>query len=118
MLDNGDLISRSELIEALEGELAICGLSVRMRMHLAGIIDSMPSYERAGEETDDDDTKTTSWILTRQELPPEDQWVLVTEAGTDEVKLATWTPEDGWTTEHGQLIGIVAWMPLPEPWKG
>ena len=62
------------------------------------------------------------WISTSERLPENDNDVLVTD-GTD-CAVAYWRTDaqawddylHGWCDLYG--LEVVAWMPLPEPWKG
>ncbi len=67
------------------------------------------------------DALDPDWIPCRKELPPDDRTVLVTlRWGTDDYEITTgeyWhdSPSSpGWGTYEGHVI---AWMPLPEPYK-
>lgn len=55
------------------------------------------------------------WILCSERLPEEDRAYLVTNSqwGYPILEITYWVT-DGWQTK-GKPI---AWMPLPEPWKG
>jgi len=55
-----------------------------------------------------------NWISVNERLPKEVGWVLVTtEEG--KVELAHWFINEGW--KRGNDTEIIAWQPLPEPYK-
>lgn len=65
------------------------------------------------------------WIPVSEGLPENDDWVIVTIL--DEWGDTPWTYTDfGWYLEAAscwiidakQRTDVIAWMPLPEPWKG
>lgn len=72
------------------------------------------------------------WIPVTERLPEEDHWlggsgkqfsdeVLVSVANYDDEDIWTYISQtiDGeWTLELPSHCKIIAWMPLPEPWKG
>lgn len=65
------------------------------------------------------------WIPVSEKLPKNDDWVIVTIL--DEWGDTPWTYTDfGWYLEAAncwvidakQRTDVIAWMPLPKPWKG
>ncbi|AQR95536.1 DUF551 domain-containing protein [Clostridium saccharoperbutylacetonicum] len=54
-----------------------------------------------------------NWISINERLPKEVGWVLVTRED-GKVDLAHWF-EEGW--KRGHNANVVAWQPLPEPYK-
>lgn len=65
------------------------------------------------------------WIPVTEKLPKNDDWVIVTIL--DEWGDTPWTYTDfGWYLEAAncwiidaqQRTDVIAWMPLPKPWKG
>ena len=62
----------------------------------------------------------TEWIPCSERLPEENEVVLTQARFADDIKMAVsaridynyWT---GWGTRE---VNVVAWMPLPKPWKG
>ena len=76
--------------------------------------------------------KEQQWIPCSERLPDEDYWmvgigkqfsanVLVTVSNReDEEELVdtSYTVDGEWMLELPRYCKIVAWMPLPEPWKG
>lgn len=66
------------------------------------------------------------WILTGERLPEDDTFVLVQITGTADhekfnnaIQLGSYYPADGWLIDgHFDFEGeVVAWQPLPEPYK-
>ena len=60
------------------------------------------------------------WIPCSERLPEEHEVVLTQAQFKDDVKMAVSSRVDfnywtGWGTRD---INVIAWMPLPEPWKG
>ena len=60
------------------------------------------------------------WIPVSERLPEEHEVVLTQAQFKDDVKMAVSSRVDfnywtGWGTRD---INVVAWMPLPEPWRG
>ena len=65
------------------------------------------------------------WIPVTERLPKYDDWQLVTildESGDTPYRYSDfgWYLEAAkcWVVEAAQRTDIVAWMPLPKPWKG
>ena len=59
------------------------------------------------------------WIPVTERLPEDDSMVLVscrTKKGIDSVNRAYYS--DGYWHGSGSMSGVVAWMPLPEPYGG
>ncbi|WP_300383885.1 DUF551 domain-containing protein, partial [Clostridium sp.] len=59
--------------------------------------------------------KGMSWISVNERLPKEVGWVLVTRAD-GKVDLGHWFINEGWKEWHDSKV--IAWQPLPEPYKG
>ena len=55
------------------------------------------------------------WILANERVPEEKGWVLVTREDST-VNLGYWFLGEGWKEGHSSKI--IAWQPLPEPYKG
>lgn len=77
---------------------------------VADMVEEMPTIE---------ERKTGKWIPCSERLPDMHDEVLVTARG--EVSIA-WLYVDGkWRSNdmpQPMLRDIIAWMPLPEPWRG
>lgn len=80
------------------------------------------------------------WILTKDQMPPKGQWILVAKNNWQKPweieryigkrinqycgQKTNWEWEDyeydAWTSGHGDIgeDAPIAWMPLPEPFKG
>lgn len=65
------------------------------------------------------------WIPVNKELPKNDDWVIVTvldESGDTPFRYTDfgWYLDVAhrWIVEAGQRTDVIAWMPLPKPWKG
>lgn len=113
-----DLISRAALFNALA--------NVKTIEEAFAVIQGMPEAER--------------WIPCAERLPEEMQMVIVTIRGHDVIRCEDgetieeaidrvmqmlrvsvgFRDEDGWNGVDGypMMVQPVAWMPLPEPWKG
>jgi len=130
-----DLISRQAAIDALETigydfsdsglseiELEeICEAVGDVRQDMIDRIKQLPSAQ-----------PEQLWIPVTERLPEEDHWlggsgkqfsdeVLVSVANYDDEDIWTYISQtiDGeWTLELPIHCKIIAWMPLPEPWKG
>lgn len=123
-----DLISRQAVFDALEkekltpfvnkdGSIDPFGAGRQNQWYRDGIaIMNIPSTE-------------PHWIPVTESLPPKyiGEWLCCTDEG--EVMVLPYdTPGDGskecvfyrWddTGYYYQIFNVVAWMPLPEPWKG
>lgn len=67
--------------------------------------------------------KTGRWIPVSEGLPETGHMVLVTNKDYEveimkRIKGGWSVPEYGWFTDEEDPLGVRAWMPLPEPWKG
>ena len=109
-----DLIRRSDAIKAIiEYADTHTFNSYNKGMHKAvSIIEDIPSADRPKGE----------WIPCSERLPTwEHSYCLityVTDYSTD-VLIDCWDDEGkGWCDHQGCGGEVVAWMPLPEPWKG
>lgn len=60
-------------------------------------------------------TLLNQWIPCSQRMPTESELVLVYTPTTDDVVIAGYDHEDGWTTEERayRAIEVTHWMPLP-----
>lgn len=117
---NKDIIYRDEAIDAIhgywKGELSKmpttdseygevidgdCDTLLRHNKELSTRIEDIPSADRPQE-----------WIPCKERLPKEAEPILVTINGK------TYFAPFGINEESSKELGTVAWMPLPEPWKG
>lgn len=63
----------------------------------------------------------TNWIPVSERLPENDKTVLVTcktLKGILSVNRAYYSKEIGGWHGSGSMSGVIAWMPMPEPYKG
>ena len=67
---------------------------------------------RSGYEKGKADRPQGEWIPCKERLPKEAEPILVTINGK------TFFAPFGINEESSKELGVVAWMPLPEPWKG
>lgn len=113
-----DLIDRQVLREDIEKIYKYdCQTFV---VHYAQVIDDLPSTD-----------PERKWIPVTEALPEEDEEVLVTVHfdGTKDVKPSTYVEtasqisgswfsySDDWNASRNRYH-VIAWMPLPEPWRG
>lgn len=75
------------------------------------------------KDTDVPDRKVGKWIPVSEGLPEEGKQVLVCDDGGFIYTAESETRSDGelqWyeSAEYRPTDDVVAWMPLPEPWKG
>lgn len=112
-----DLIRREDVVKAMNEALAVGDIS---RTIANDILNNIPSADPEWK-----------WIPVTEALPEEDEEVLVTVRfdGTKDVKSSTyvetasqiggsWTSySDEWKVSRNRHH-IIAWMPLPEPWRG
>lgn len=110
-----ELISRDEVMRLAEsGRLLSGSFGERAK----DIIDSLPTIEER------------KWIAVSEQLPLDDSFVLVTRKGeggyspnTYYLDIARYYEESRKWTQDWESIGdaqskVIAWVPLPEPWKG
>lgn len=106
-----DLISRRAALSKFEPWLKVPGYSEGERNMLKAVLYELRFLPSAQQ-----------WISVTERLPENDNDVLVTD-GTD-CAVAYWRTDaqawddsmHGWCDLYG--LEVVAWMPLPEPWKG
>ena len=85
----------------------VCGTPVIRCEDLARIINDMPTIE------------PQKWVPVSERLPKQQQTVLIQDFG--EITIGYLNAENRWrdlTNLADYLKGVVAWMPLPEPYKG
>lgn len=104
------VISREAAIEALRRAEALT--KAFGYHHVIDTIRELPTFEQ-------------NWTPVSERLPKNDDWVIVTIL--DEWGDTPWTYADfGWYLEAAncwiidaqQRTDVIAWMPLPDPWKG
>ena len=96
-------VDKDELIKALEYD---------RKQYQQGYADAKAELER-------------KWIPVTETLPLNDIDVLVTvrdDSGDTpwEYTSVGWRTPDGryWVVDNNMCYGVIAWMPLPEPWRG
>ena len=100
-----DLVSRADAIDAINVSWGL--FDARKR------VEAIPSEDR-----------TTWWVPVIERLPEDEKIVLVTDdEGFVRMMSHEYIPDGGYwfTAEERIMVGeseIVAWMPLPEPYKG
>jgi hypothetical protein len=101
-----NLFNKKKLIEDIDS--CVAGLTNIQIMQIADIIETQP--------------KVGEWIPVSERLPKEDRMVLCTEKDTGILYLGFWLNiedvEVRWFDADGFSMDVVAWMPLPEPYKG
>ena len=82
------------------------------------IIDIINEQSDLSLETETSD----KWIPCSERLPEEGVTVLCTEKGTQKVYVGWYltikNQYHGWLDSDGFSMDVIAWMPLPEPYKG
>ena len=88
----------------------VCGTPVIRCEDLARIINEMPTIE------------PQKWIPVSEKFPEDEIDVLVcSDTGNVEIAKGHWDGEYTWvwpTLNRSRFGWAIAWMPLPEPWKG
>lgn len=130
-----DLISRQAAIDAVHKEFDDCIVWDESGMTTANevekILDSVPSAQpeqrwipfKTRELTDEEKEEHPEWeCILECKLPEDGQRILVSInlKGHEEVQYDEFYSDDGSYLDSGYEIGseAVAWMPLPEPYKG
>ena len=91
---------------------------------IKGIEDNKPIFFRAEDieciwQKMDTLKMPYEWIPVSERLPKQQQTVLIQDFG--QITIGYLNAENRWrnlTNLDDYLKGVVAWMPLPEPWKG
>lgn len=123
-----DLIDRQEAINAVkkvdmqvyEGNAAIGRRLYLTQDEMIAIIKSLPSTE-----------PEPKWIPVTEALPKNTEFVLLTIRRLDKsynqipfisVGYVSWNQSAWWCAHDGDCdahnVEVLAWMPLPEPWRG
>ena len=106
-----DLINRKDviaLIKPMVGEFTDNGFMVDYERVLS-ILEEIPSADRPRGE----------WIPCSDRLPKEKEVVLITnDKGNLRFGQFRGTHGKYWIWKGNTLETVLAWMPLPEPWKG
>ena len=131
-----DLISRKAAIDAVEKESQVDGAYGYMdTKSIVDLLNDLPSAQRwipiktrpMDEEERDEwseklgyDIKYDEAVIYTSQLPDDGQEVLTcSQYGTVQIDRFENDTDYGCSFEEiGDMDGIVAWMPLPEPWKG
>lgn len=95
---------------------------ITAEMFRNGCLESIEALMAEGEICDIDYEPEPRWIPCERELPELASYVLVSHVGTVFVDCLTMENGDLLFWETGvflaEEIRNLAWMPLPEPWKG
>ena len=100
-----DLISREDLVKELNAQFAVGDIT---REIANDILNHIPSAELEQK-----------WIPVAERLPKDGERVLITHRGG--VSFGWYNGsywERGAPTNHRPLETVIAWMPLPEPYRG
>ena len=103
-----DLISRQALKKSIEKLYRCDWKTVKETMNIAQVINDLPSAE-----------PEPKWIPVTEGLPEDGERVLITHRGG--VSFGWYNGvywERGASTYHRPLQTVIAWMPLPEPYRG
>lgn len=110
-----ELISRQAAIDAVNDVIAdyvpnLFGRYEALPLEMASAINRLPSVNPQPK---------TRWIPVSERLPEEGESVLTQAMFNDDMKMCVssridWNYWTGWGTRN---INIIAWMPLPEPYK-
>ena len=103
-----DLIDRQAAIDAVNEYLRISEVSktVQNMTSIQAILKWLPSAE-------------PRWIPCSERLPKDGQGVLVTVDDNEfDIKVGSCIYSDGVFFSALYDLDVIAWMPLPEPWKG
>ena len=136
MNKSDDTISRQAAIEAVEKESQVDGAYGYMdTKSIVDLLNDMPSAQQwiPIKTRPMDEEERSEWseklgydieyeeaVIYTSQLPDDGQEVLTCgRYGTVRIDKFENDPDYGCSfEENGDMDGIVAWMPLPEPWKG
>ena len=109
-----------EIDDEIEKERAICEGIVdtpgwrlyektmgRVKEIIQGHMDDIPE-NTAGKN---------SWVPVEERLPEDAEDVIATTENGEEITLAWYCGEDWRSAIDGDSINVIAWMPLPEPYR-
>ena len=111
----------SEMVEEKENQILVSvkqtiGYDINKEELVRALNYDRDQYQKGYE----DGLNANRWILCDERLPEEEGWYLVTEVDNSyiDVNMRLWVKE-GWIMPQSidGKIKIVAWQPLPEPWK-
>ena len=108
---NDDLIKRSDVIEALYKYSFVSKDVIEKEINAIPSADRPQGWISCSERMPEEDTPVLVAIKTKDRLPKwveEQTYHYVTD-------IDVWDSDDGWYQHRAK---IVAWMPLPKPWKG
>lgn len=136
-------IDEKKLIDALEDDMDSLFPRVFGKVHpndafglyleLKAMIDNQPKISLENKTSDNDvpDTNVGKWIPCCERLPDEpeeypdyghrfSESVLcsVSHPLHDDCVIESFTMDGEWLCEKGTMLKVIAWMPLPEPYKG
>lgn len=100
-----DLIKRADAIEAMCKANFVDSLEQNVALE---VLEALPSAEAVHR-----------WIPVSERLPSESGWYLITVQGCEKVADMEWYygEWDAWNGVSSEQQ-VLAWMPLPEPYKG
>ena len=103
-----DLIDRQDVLNILREESTFYGITERI-LKLRSIPQWIPCEERLPERYWD------VLVTVKEKYKDEEQYRYHADVA-EHFEGDEWCTNNDW--DEGQEVEIVAWMPLPEPWKG